>query len=245
MIIDALRYLGPARFHADVTVATTLVELDECGVDEAIVVTPKPPHGSMAAANDALLTAVKGEPRLTALTRIDPWEPECVERLHDDPSWRASAGFLLHPFEEACSVIAAPATRVFAELERLGRPTTVATGYANVSEGAQLALVAERFPDLPLILTTGGQLNMSGLAQQDALLALAHPNVAVHTTGAYREDFLLHVLDRIGTDRLLFATLSPTFESRFELARVQLAHLDEDRRAAVLGITCLRRFGRA
>jgi predicted TIM-barrel fold metal-dependent hydrolase len=245
MIIDALRYLGPSRFHADVTVAATLDELDRYGVDEAIVVTPKPPRGTMAAANDELLAAVDGQSRLTALLRVDPWEPECVERLHDDAGWRTAAGFVLHPFEEACPVISASATRVFAELERLGRPVTVAAGYANVSEGAQLALVAERFPGLPLILTTGGQLNMSGLAQQDALLALAHPNVAVHTTGVYREDFLLHVLDRIGTDRLLFASLSPTFESGFELARVRLAHVDEDRRAAMLGTTCVRRFGRA
>jgi hypothetical protein len=243
MIVDALRYLGPARFHPDVSVSATMAELDRLGLDRAVVTATKPLHGTMAGANDQLLEAVAGQPRLTAILRIDPWEPECLARLREDASWRSAAGFMLHPYEEACPVISAAASAVFAELEELPVPVTVASGYMNVSEGAQLALVAERFPRLRLILTTGGQLNMSGLAAQDAVIALEQPNVFVHTTGVYREDFLLDVAARFGVERIMFATLAPVFEADFELARVRLAHVDAEHKLALLGENCAKVFG--
>ena len=92
------------------------------------------------------------------------------------------------------------------------------------------------------MLTNGGQFNISGLAQFDAELALGHPNVHVHTTGMYREDFLERVVATFGPERLVFATAAPLFTMAYERSRVELAHFSDAERALVLGGNTARIF---
>jgi predicted TIM-barrel fold metal-dependent hydrolase len=62
------------------------------------------------------------------------------------------------------------------------------------------------------------------------------PNLAVQTSGVYREDFLEGVVDRFGADRLLYASAFPRFDPRLELLRVQWApNIDDGARDAILG----------
>jgi predicted TIM-barrel fold metal-dependent hydrolase len=120
---------------------------------------------------------------------------------------------------------------------RLGLPVVVATGYPWLSEALQVAELARRHPDVRFVATNGAQLNVSGLGQTDAELALeACPNLALQTAGVYREDFLEGVVARFGSERLLFASGFPLLEPRLEVLRVRWApSLDEAARTAVLG----------
>jgi hypothetical protein len=65
-------------------------------------------------------------------------------------------------------------------------------------------------PHATVVATSGGQINISGLGQTDAELALAAAaNLCLQTTGVYREDFLDAVVARFGPGRLLFASAFP------------------------------------
>lgn len=119
----------------------------------------------------------------------------------------------------------------------------VAAGYHLLAEPLQLGTAAPWTPGNPVVLTNGGQLNVSGMAQFDAELALANPNVHVHTSGMYREDFLERAVATFGPERLLFATAAPLFGMAYERARVDLAHFDDDARALILGGNTARVFG--
>jgi predicted TIM-barrel fold metal-dependent hydrolase len=121
----------------------------------------------------------------------------------------------------------------------------VATGYPWVSEGLQVGDLARRHPHTTIVATNGAQINISGLGQRDALLALEEsPNLVIQTTGVYREDFLEGVVERFGAGRVLFASGFPRFDPRLELLRVRWApNLDEPSRAAILAGNAKRLLG--
>src|SRR5206468_9717660 len=117
-------------------------------------------------------------------------------------------GLFLHPWEDAFR-INDPAVDAVVDG---ARPVIVATGYPFVAEALQVAELARRHPETTFVATNGGQINISGLGQEDAFLALEMcPNLFVQTSGVYREDFLEGVVDRLGGERLLFASGFPQF----------------------------------
>jgi len=111
----------------------------------------------------------------------------------------------------------------------------VATGYPWVSEAAQVGDLARRHPDVSLIMTHGGQINISGLGQMDAFEVLRrHSNVCMETSGVYRQDFILEVVDQLGPDRVLFGSNSPRMDVRLEVERVRRANVNEAARTLML-----------
>ncbi|MDR1798573.1 MAG: amidohydrolase family protein [Bifidobacteriaceae bacterium] len=237
MIVDALAYVGTSRFGYALMPDDVLSGLDKVGAHAAVVAPMHPIAGPMARANAGLLYAAgEADGRLVPLARIDPWDPDAPEQLAQCAE-KGARGLLLHPWEEHFRAndraLVRPLVRAAAAL-RL--PVTVVAGYHLISEPLQLAELAGWVPEVPVVLTNGGQLNISGLALIDAKLALRdHPNLKVHTTGQYRQDFLEDVVADYGQDRLLYASAAPCFDMAQERARVGLAHFSQVQAAAVLG----------
>ena len=105
-------------------------------------------------------------------------------------------------------------------------------------------LICAPFVATTIVATNGAQINISGLGQLDAELALErNPNLVVQTSGVYREDFLEGVVAKFGAGRLLFASGFPQFDPRLELLRVQWApNLSDADRTAILGSNAARLF---
>jgi predicted TIM-barrel fold metal-dependent hydrolase len=123
-------------------------------------------------------------------------------------------------------------------------PVIVAAGYPWLSEALQVGALASRFPDVTFVATNGLQLNISGLGQVDAELALTEAdNLLVQTAGVYREDFLKGVVRRFGVHRVLYASAYPLFDPRLEIRRVQWASFSEAEAAALLGGNARAVFG--
>ena len=81
-------------------------------------------------------------------------------------------GLVLHPMEEGYTINDAPTIRLVREAGSLGVPVIVAAGYPWVSHASQIRSVAEQAEGTTIIMSHGGQINISGLAQADAFLAL-------------------------------------------------------------------------
>jgi predicted TIM-barrel fold metal-dependent hydrolase len=111
----------------------------------------------------------------------------------------------------------------------------IAAGYPWVSEASQIGDLARRFPGVPLVMTHGGQINISGLGQADAMQVLrTHPNVSMETSGVYRQDFLEDVVAELGAARVLFGSNSPRMDPRLEVERVRWANLPDSDKAQIL-----------
>ena len=95
-----------------------------------------------------------------------------------------------------------------------------------------------------MVLTTGGQINISGLSMVDAWLALTTtPNLHVLTNGEYRQDFIERLAAELDPARVLHASFAPTFDAAFEQARTRSARLSAVARRAIEHDNAARLFG--
>ena len=212
--------------------------MDEAGLDRAVVCPVRPPGYHLGPANEHVADAVRDHPdRLVGLVRVDPNLGEAsVHEAMSGLGQLGLAGIFLHPWEETFRVSAPAVDPVLEVARERDVPVVVAAGYPWLSEGLQIGELARRFPEVTLIATNGGQINVSGLGQTDVELALAErPNLLIQTAGVYREDFIEGVVARFGAGRVVFASGYPLLDPRLELRRIQWAHLDEQSKALILG----------
>lgn len=241
--VDALVFLGPHIAGGGLDVEAVLDSADAAGVGLTVLAPAKPREYHLAQANEAVAAAVAARPdRFHGLGRVDPLRGDdavgLAERCLDELGLQ---GLLLHPWEETFPVDDERVDRVVEVAEMRGVPVTVMAGYPWLSEALQVGALAERHPTVTFLLSNGAQYNISGLGMQDAWAALeAQPNLVVHTSGVYRQDFIEDVATRLGPDRILFASGAPQYDSRFEILRVRWAALPDATIAAMLGGTWWR-----
>lgn len=244
---DGLTFFGPSIFGRHVTVEGLFASLDGAGIEGCIAVANKPPSYHMPPANDAVLELAEAHSdRVIALARVDPWQGSQavaeVLRAHA----RGAKGVLLHPLEECFAITDDVVNPVVQCAARLGFPVVVAGGFPWLAEGLQVADLAQRHPDVLFVVTNGGQLNMSGLATLEVNNALGIcPNLAIHGSGLYRQDFLDQAIATVGSERVAFGSSSPYFDLQLEAERMRgTAFPNERAGASVCSENTLRWFGR-
>ncbi|MDX6250311.1 MAG: uncharacterized protein QOF10_3671 [Kribbellaceae bacterium] len=242
--VDGLLFLGTSHFGYQLDASTALAGMDAVGTDAAIAAPMHPHRGDFTEANESLAEAVgKSDGRLIPLCRVDPWEGDAAIAEVQRAVGGGARGVFLHPSEERFRINDVRVRPIVECAAELAVPVMVAAGYHLFAEPLQLAAAARWTPDHPFVLTNGGQFNISGMSQFDAQLALGNPNVHVHTSGMYREDFLEGVVKTFGPERLLFATAAPMFTMAYERLRVDLAHFTEAETELILGGNTIRIFG--
>ncbi|HEY3751089.1 MAG TPA: amidohydrolase family protein [Pseudonocardiaceae bacterium] len=245
MTVDGLSFLGTSRFGYRREPAELLDELTAEGIDTALVAPMHPRDGDLGVANKEVAAFVADHPdRLVAIARVDPWDGDgAITQLTDAVTDGGAKGVFLHPGEENFQINDTQWRPIAQRAAELGVPVVVATGYYCRSEAGQVATFAEWCPSIPVIMTNGGQLNISGLGQVDAELALALPNVHIFTSGVYRDDFLERAVRTFGAERVLFASFAPQFNVAYEHKRVHQVHISDEERALVLSGNADRLFG--
>ena len=241
MTTDSLAFFGPSIFGWTVAVD----DLDDAGIERAVLCPAKPREYRFEGANDAVAELSRAQrDRFAGLVRVDPLLGEdAVAEAVRGIDELGLAGVFLHPWEETFAV-ADPRVDAVVEVARSRRvPVVVAAGYPWLSEGLQVGELAGRFPDVTFVATNGLQINMSGLGQTDAELALGdNDNLLIQTTGVYREDFLERAVERHGPERLLFASAMPHFDPQLERRRVEWASFSPSQIDAMLDGNARRLF---
>jgi len=220
-----------------------LASIDANGIGRSVIAPVQPRSYHLEPENEAVAATQSRYPeRFAGLCRVDPRQGEdavaelrrCVQRLD-------LKGLMLHPWEEGYTISDAPAVRLVREAGSLGVPIFVAAGYPWVAHATQVRAVAERARETTIVMTHGGQINISGLAQADAFLAMeACENLYIGTNGVYRQDFLEECVAGFGPERVLFASMAPVFDQGFELDRARSIGMDDRDRPLVLGGNALR-----
>jgi uncharacterized protein len=237
VIVDVFTFLGESLHGYAQTPEQLLARLDEVGVDRAVVCPVKPRDYQLGPENRRLAEAARSSGRLIWFARIDPLQgAAALAELDRAVTELEARGLFLHPWEETFRISSPEVDPLAARAAELGIPLLVATGYPWVSEAAQVGELARRFPSLQIVMTHGGQINISGLGQADAWQVLRQrPNVSIETSGVYRQDFIEDVARDIGADRILFGSSAPRMDPRLEIERVRSARLPDEDRALMLG----------
>ena len=104
------------------------------------------------------------------------------------------------------------------------------------------AAVAERFPDLTLVLGHAG--GTAEGRQQAMAAARTHPNLYLEIASSYRDDGSIEAMvEGVGADRVLFGSDLPLMDPRIHIGRVLCASIDEEAKAQILGGNAARLLG--
>jgi predicted TIM-barrel fold metal-dependent hydrolase len=242
--IDVFTFVGQSLFGYGQSADKLLASLDAADVEQAVICPVKPRGYHLAPANDVVAEAAARHARFIPLARVDPnLEDDALRDLDRAAATLGVRGLFLHPWEETFRINDPRLDPLLARCADLRLPVVIATGYPWVSEAAQVGDLARRFPNVAMVMTHGGQINISGLGQADAFAVLQkHPNVSIDTSGVYRQDFLEDVATQLGPERLLFGSNSPRMDVRLELQRVRWMNVDETSRALIMAGNARRVF---
>ena len=248
MIADALVYAGACLYGGGRTLAELLAAAEAAGIDRLVAAPAKPRDYDLAGASERLAdecAAQCGPCRL----------PGAARSVAGRRAPRVSRRCSITPRCAGCCCIrgrrrSPPTASARSRSRRRRRPAAIRCssrpGHPLVAEALSLADLARRV-DGTVVMTRGGQVNMSGLAQQSADLALAAaPNLRALSAGMYRQDWLESCVRQFGAAAAAARVVrarSSTSATRRE--RVRRAHMDDDERAAVMGGNAAALFGLA
>lgn len=242
MRVDSLVILGQSLLGRSLNVDDAIRVGGELGVDALIAAPAKPVEYAFPIGNDRLATATVGKSAIYRLARVDPNQKwEAIAELRRCVNELGCVGLFLNPEEEVFQV--QDAIEVVRVAVDLGIPTVIFAGIPARSEPLQILDLARQVPDALIVMTSGGQINISGLSMVDAWLALeAHDNLFVMSDGEYRQDYLERIVNELGAERLLFASAAPRYDQRFEFERIANVTLSADDRRKVEGGNARRLF---
>ena len=243
MIVDGLTILGTSINGYRLKAEGLLASMNSNGIDKSVVAPVQPKAYRLEPQNEAIaVTQLRYPDRFIGFCRIDPRQgEEAVTELRRCVLQLGLKGLLLHPMAEGYTITEDHVVRLVKEAGSLGVPVIVAAGYPWVAHALQIRSVAEQAEVATIIMSHGGQINISGLAQADAFLAMETcSNLSIGTNGVYRQDFLEECIDAFGPERVLFTSMAPVFHQGFELDRVNSVKMEESARPSVLGGNIIR-----
>ena len=126
-------------------------------------------------------------------------------------------------------------------------PVLIVAGYPVVSSPIQIGDLAERLPELKILIAHGGQLAMHGLGIFDCLeVVKSTANVYVETSGIPEtgtESLIERVVLEASADRVVFGTNMPINDAHMELERIEVAMIPQQAKLQILGANLARILG--
>ena len=236
MKFDFRVFLGESFDGKKMEAGALLRSMDSNEIEMALACPFKPLSYNLIGANKDLSALIAPhQDRLVGAARIDPWQANAVNTLHYGVEALGLRAVYLNPWEENFQANAKILDPVMAAAESCNVPVILAAGYPWVSEALQILDLALRWPKVNFVMTNGGQINISGLGQANAMLALVQsPNLFIDTAGIYRQDFIDETVVDIGGERVLFGSGMPYFDQQYELMRIKVADVSDDAREKML-----------
>jgi predicted TIM-barrel fold metal-dependent hydrolase len=236
MIIDFHTHLRNSIFGYGQTPSQLIKDMDKYGIDKAVVCPVKPGNYHFGPENNYISRiSQQYSDRFIGFCRVDPRQKDkavkeierCAEKLN-------LKGVFLHPWEETFPVNDEIVLPVVETAGKYKLPVMIAGGYLRVSRAWQIADLVRQFPQVNFIITSGGQINISGSNLMEAeVMIRENPNVIMETSGIYREDFIEEIVEKYGKERVVFGSNSPEYHLGLEVKRAQWAHLSKDKIAAI------------
>lgn len=236
-VIDGHIYLGHSINGYSLELEDLFENMEGNKIDRAIVCPVQPRSYRLESQNDYILEIIsKHNDKLIGFCRVDPrLEEDALAELRRVVKLGLQ-GLLLNPWEEGYRINADQVVKIVALASHLRVPILVESGYPWVSHALQVADLCSKVPQAKIMMSHGGQINISGLAQADAFIALQrHANLFIQTSGVYRQDFLEEVAHKLGAERILFGSASPVMNQSFELKRVLNLKITNEEKYKILG----------
>ena len=240
MIIDAHLHVDdiPA-LGWQLAAADCVRRLDEAGIERGVVMTIVDAPEVNPDALELVAAACAAHPgRLDAFARIHPWYgDESIALLERAIGEYGFKGLKLHPV----TTIAHPAGEETLRLIRAAAahraPTLFHCGDEPQTTPLAVARAAAACPEATIILG-----HMGGYFHVDEAIDAAerHPNLVLETSAMPYPAKIREAVERVGAERVLYASDGPACSPRLEVEKVRLARLEPEDEQLVLGENAAR-----
>jgi len=208
--------------------------LDEAGIDRGVVMTIVDAPEVNPGALELIAEACAAYPgRLDAFARIHPWYGEqslaLLERAIGELGFK---GLKLHPVSTIAHPSGEDTLRLIRRAAEHSAPTLFHCGDEPLTTPLAIAHAAEACPEATIILG-----HMGGYFHSDEAIDVAErfPNVVLETSAMPYPAKIRAAVERLGPDRILYASDGPACSPLLEVEKVRLAGLDPAAERLVLG----------
>ena len=235
MIIDAHMHVDDLPALGWRLEASDCVQrLDEAGIDKGVIMTIVDVPEVNPDALELIADACAAYPgRLEAFARIHPWYGEeavaLLERAFVEYGFK---GLKLHPVTTIAHPSGEETLRLIRSAADHSAPTLFHCGDEPLATPLAVAAAAEACPEATIILG-----HMGGYFHVDEAIETAerYDNVVLETSAMPYPAKIREAVERIGAERVLYASDGPMCSPRIEVEKVRLAGLDANSQRLVLG----------
>lgn len=236
MIIDINNYIGKRKYKPERTVSELLREMDEAGVDMAVV-----SSFTEIPDNDYVLHAVNRYPdRLTGMCVINPWKEDAVQELENAFRSKAFRALRLDPLRHGFNADNIPLlSPLLSVCARYSAPVWV-YGTADVfSAPVLIKELAEAFPSVPVII---GMMGFNYDAGTAVSIAYRVPNIYLDQSGAMHQN-LVRAKNAAGPAKILLGSGTPDISYfTLEIEKLKSIFTDPEDIDMVLGGNAAKLF---
>ena len=243
IIIDFHTYLGKDAYgDHSLTVDELITNMDACRINLSVVVPILDFPGPDPAVHDKLYKSWQQFPnRIIPFARLDPrYGQHAVNELVRTIDDLGFKGLLFNP-SSTCSLPYHPGVLPLMQVAAQRHiPVLIPTGNSYFGLPEQAALLAEKIPELCVIL---GHMGTAPHALRAIKLAEEYPNLYLETS-LQQSPFRIHLaMQSHSAERLLFGSSAPYSHPSPELLKVRLANINDQQKTMILGKNAIKLLG--
>lgn len=234
MIVDCHTHFL-RRTYADLGAGPLVESMDTYGIDHAVVFTLDGFFEDSRKHNDELAQFVAAHPgRLTGFATVYPRRADAADEVRRSVIELGMKGVKLHPWLQGFSPVEAHMTPIAETCVELGVPMIFHDGTPPYTTPLQIAVLAERHPELTVILGHSGLLDLwpealaAASRNENVWLCLCGPPTAA----------LQKLVDGVPHDRIVFGSdigFGHDYQARHRLEQVRALNLTDESLEAILG----------
>ena len=202
MIIDVSNTIGRHKFKPEITAESLLSQMDEAGIDKAVV-----SCYAESLDNESVYNAITRYPdRFIGLYTVNPWSDTAAAELEDALKNKGFSGLYMNPIRHGYMLCEHEVFYPLLEVCRKYNAVVWCLGAAEVfSSPVFFNDIADAFPDLNIIM---GRMGLQYDNASAVVIAKNHPNIYLETSAGM--DFNAHrAMKTAGIDKVMLGTGTP------------------------------------
>ena len=220
--IDAHSHIGEIGGWAKVSITREglIEQMDEYNIEKTILC------GRDTFDNGVVCEAFEEYPdRFLPLVYVNPFEKNSIEDIHYYIKEKGFKGLKLNPLRHSYVADTKGLDPIMQAAEDLGVPVFIHCGHPPFSLPWSIALLAERFPKVKVIMIHMGHGHGVYI---DASLKMAkrYSNIYLEMSGMPMGSKIKEAYDEVGRDRIMFGIDSPFHHPSVEIQKVLTSGLD-------------------
>lgn len=221
--IDAHSHIGDFGGWAKVSIniEELIKQMDQYEVEKTILC------GRDTFDNDIISEAFEKYPeRVLPLVYVHPFEEDAVEDIYHYIEEKGFLGLKLHPLQHSYVADADELNPIMKAAEDCGVPVFIHCGHPPFSLPWSIALLAERFPKVKVVMIHMGH-GHGVYIDASIKMAKRYPNIYLEMSGMPMNSKIKEAYDDVGKDRIMFGIDAPFHHPTIEIQKVLTSGLDE------------------